>query len=481
MLTLWQGLEAGRCHHSVRGKREVPERSRRPAASSGTILTSEYLGVARPGIEPGSPWCEASSLTTQPPCRFLELYWSSHVVTDWSHVVTDWSHVVTDWSHVITDWSHVVTHWSHVVTDWSHVVTDWYHVVTDWYHVVTDWSSHVVTGRAAVKVAVETSVYRRNEARLRDEQFDIGLLWSRGSGNSRKSLDKCALRHVQRAAVSPALIELLLSTPTDKRNGSCGEDQQTRRCNRLPAAGIDLSKPVGCRWWGGRGVGRSATTLHLSTNCSPRQSAKRAGHLPERCSHLCVPPPRFSSQALAPGNHAEMAARLVYFRVTKPGLRVGEHYLVPGRTAEKGSTEDDRMSPLHSCVLRAMCDGSPSSPCDSHTRLSGKGEGGTDTNTAACRFTRHVTLSYSSRISIPPLLHPQLIHPRSVAARGPVIPKKAAVVQQLDCLPPTKANRVQSPARLLVYFRMCELWWTMPLLGGFSRGSPITPALHIFR
>ncbi|KAJ8875246.1 hypothetical protein PR048_023141 [Dryococelus australis] len=34
------------------GKREIPEKTRRPAASSGTIPSCENLGVARPGIEP---------------------------------------------------------------------------------------------------------------------------------------------------------------------------------------------------------------------------------------------------------------------------------------------------------------------------------------------------------------------------------------------------------------------------------------------
>ncbi|KAJ8888357.1 hypothetical protein PR048_007847 [Dryococelus australis] len=36
---------------------------RRPSASSGTIPTCENPGVTRPGIEPGSPWWEASGLT----------------------------------------------------------------------------------------------------------------------------------------------------------------------------------------------------------------------------------------------------------------------------------------------------------------------------------------------------------------------------------------------------------------------------------
>ncbi|KAJ8867654.1 hypothetical protein PR048_031457 [Dryococelus australis] len=44
------------------GKREIPEETRRPAASSDTIPTCEL-----PGIEPVSPGWEASSLTTTPP------------------------------------------------------------------------------------------------------------------------------------------------------------------------------------------------------------------------------------------------------------------------------------------------------------------------------------------------------------------------------------------------------------------------------
>ncbi|KAJ8867035.1 hypothetical protein PR048_032897 [Dryococelus australis] len=41
--------------------------------------------------------------------------------------------------------------------------------------------------------------------------------------------------------------------------------------------------------------------------------------------------------------------------------------------------------------------------------------------------------------------------------------------------PPTKANRVQSPAGSLD-FRKWESCWTMPLVGGFSRGSPVSLA-----
>ncbi|KAJ8873982.1 hypothetical protein PR048_024822 [Dryococelus australis] len=41
------------------GKREIPDKTRLPAAPSGTILTCENPGMARPGTEPGSHWWEA--------------------------------------------------------------------------------------------------------------------------------------------------------------------------------------------------------------------------------------------------------------------------------------------------------------------------------------------------------------------------------------------------------------------------------------
>ncbi|KAJ8881094.1 hypothetical protein PR048_017567 [Dryococelus australis] len=53
----------------VRGKqREIPEKTRRQASSTSTILTCENPGTTRPvAIEPGTPWWEASRLTSQPP------------------------------------------------------------------------------------------------------------------------------------------------------------------------------------------------------------------------------------------------------------------------------------------------------------------------------------------------------------------------------------------------------------------------------
>ncbi|KAJ8894228.1 hypothetical protein PR048_006840 [Dryococelus australis] len=49
------------------------------------------------------------------------------------------------------------------------------------------------------------------------------------------------------------------------------------------------------------------------------------------------------------------------------------------------------------------------------------------------------------------------------------------VAERLACSPPTKANLVQSMAQSLPDFRKWEWCWTVPLVGGFSRGSPVSP------
>ncbi|KAJ8871056.1 hypothetical protein PR048_027360 [Dryococelus australis] len=49
----------------------------------------------------------------------------------------------------------------------------------------------------------------------------------------------------------------------------------------------------------------------------------------------------------------------------------------------------------------------------------------------------------------------------------------AAMAERLTCSPPTKANWDHSSARSLPDFRKWKSYWTMPLVGGFSLGSPI--------
>ncbi|KAJ8866351.1 hypothetical protein PR048_032194 [Dryococelus australis] len=54
----------------------------------------------------------------------------------------------------------------------------------------------------------------------------------------------------------------------------------------------------------------------------------------------------------------------------------------------------------------------------------------------------------------------------------------AAVVEWFDLLPSTEVNRVQSQAESFPDFHKWETCRTMPLVGGFSRGSPVSGLLH---
>ncbi|KAJ8895700.1 hypothetical protein PR048_001036 [Dryococelus australis] len=58
--------------------------------------------------------------------------------------------------------------------------------------------------------------------------------------------------------------------------------------------------------------------------------------------------------------------------------------------------------------------------------------------------------------------------------------RRAAVAERLACSPPTKANRVQSPAES-PDFRKWESCRTMSLVVGLSQGSPVSPALSLRR
>ncbi|KAJ8871636.1 hypothetical protein PR048_027963 [Dryococelus australis] len=54
--------------NAMAGKREIPEKTRGPAASSCTIPTCENSGVTRSGIEPGSP-CSPALLVLETASR----------------------------------------------------------------------------------------------------------------------------------------------------------------------------------------------------------------------------------------------------------------------------------------------------------------------------------------------------------------------------------------------------------------------------
>ncbi|KAJ8895610.1 hypothetical protein PR048_000946 [Dryococelus australis] len=84
-------------------------------------------------------------------------------------------------------------------------------------------------------------------------------------------------------------------------------------------------------------------------------------------------------------------------------------------------------------------------------------------------WSRHErdVLAQLPAIRVPPSLQPH---------HYPV--RRSTVVGRLACSPPTKANRVQTSARLLPDFRMWESCRTMPLADGFSRRYPFSLFFH---
>ncbi|KAJ8894604.1 hypothetical protein PR048_007268, partial [Dryococelus australis] len=82
------------------GKREVPEKTRQPAASPGTIPTYENPGAAPPGIEPGLPWWVETAVTTTPlrtpntirDCAAVSLK-RAYPLTDWLPSAANGSHL----------------------------------------------------------------------------------------------------------------------------------------------------------------------------------------------------------------------------------------------------------------------------------------------------------------------------------------------------------------------------------------------------
>ncbi|KAJ8876917.1 hypothetical protein PR048_021366 [Dryococelus australis] len=65
----------------------------------------------------------------------------------------------------------------------------------------------------------------------------------------------------------------------------------------------------------------------------------------------------------------------------------------------------------------------------------------------------------------------------SSRARWPGARDDAVVAERLACSPPTKGNRVQSPAGS----PDLRMWETMPLVGGFFLGSPVSPGISLRR
>ncbi|KAJ8870790.1 hypothetical protein PR048_027089 [Dryococelus australis] len=104
-----------------------------------------------------------------------------------------------------------------------------------------------------------------------------------------------------------------------------------------------------------------------------------------------------------------------------------------------------------------------------------------DGNTA--RIARRSDEELGVRVSVARIAPSLLDHGHSVIfwkAHSPSF-SEAEVAERLDCSPPTKAKRAQSPAGSLPDFRNWESCRTMALVGGFSLESSGIPALAFQR
>ncbi|KAJ8888960.1 hypothetical protein PR048_008454 [Dryococelus australis] len=96
------------------------------------------------------------------------------------------------------------------------------------------------------------------------------------------------------------------------------------------------------------------------------------------------------------------------------------------------------------------------------------------------RATVHATkLAWLCKLCLYGVLH-DLTRTRQRSKNDITNDRGASVAERLARSPPTSANCVKSPAGS-PDFRMWESCRTMPLVGGFSRGSPVSPALSFRR
>ncbi|KAJ8889131.1 hypothetical protein PR048_008625 [Dryococelus australis] len=87
-------------------------------------------------------------------------------------------------------------------------------------------------------------------------------------------------------------------------------------------------------------------------------------------------------------------------------------------------------------------------------------------------------LRYMKTYQIPHRRYAQSLAQLNAGTNASSVESNRAVAERLACSPPTKTNRVQSPAGPLPEFCMWESCRTMLLVGGFSRESPVPPPLH---
>ncbi|KAJ8867209.1 hypothetical protein PR048_031004 [Dryococelus australis] len=359
-------------------KREIPEKTRRPVASFGTIPTCKNPGVTRSGIEPGTPWCEASSINNSA-TAVLSLTQTTLVFP--------------------------------------------YNGCLEWLSAIAmegdDWAS-LLQGRVNYTVVV---CYRNGRRRL-----------GQPSTGARQLHSGCLLSQ-WKATIGPAFYRGASTTQWLSAIAMEGDDWASLLQGRVNYT------VVVCYRNGRRRLGQPFTgARQLHSGCLLSQWKATIGPAFYRGASTTQ---WLSAIAMEGDDWASLLQGRVNYTVVvcyrNGRRRLGQ----PSTGARRTPCGRMAINLLHMW---------PDSACVTWRRH------------AASPGTNHdllFTVMTSDVITVIRLVY--------------LRPATATVSERFACSPPAKANRVQSPAGP-PGFRKWESCRTMPLVGGFSRGSPVFPA-----
>ncbi|KAJ8876123.1 hypothetical protein PR048_024032 [Dryococelus australis] len=429
------------------GKREIPEKTHRRAASSSTIPTCKNPGVTRPGIEPGSPKSQASRLTTVATVA-LPLKRQTHSPEARLHP----TETKTRWRYD-TSSGYRSTHQS--------FLGEVYHF---WANLVPMPASEIAVKShqppAATLPIPEQTRRHKHSSSCRSAAF----LLSCCTNNEHKLVAKT------KEMIQP--ISLLAF-----HKGEPGSIPG--RVTGLSQVGILPDDAVGRRVFSGisrfphpfiPGLRRVRSVLLFvdekvvaagGRDALPRFKVIAETYLPS--PSCCV---RSLESPLQTNAASSGRAPPLWPRRARPGPAVcpsrslstlPTRYILPLPLAFRSPV----VAPPRERLAPSVTDISPAVEKRTRRTMKAECEGEPDGLPFPSPFR-------SAKVTLSP--YSVFTHKR----RG------AAVAERLARSPPTIANRVQSPAGL-PDFRTWESCRTMPLVGGFSRGSPVSPTLSFRR
>ncbi|KAJ8870270.1 hypothetical protein PR048_029291 [Dryococelus australis] len=298
-----------------------------------------------------------------------------------------------------------------------------------------------------------------------------------------------------------------LAAPPDSRRGGAAVAERLDRSPPTKATVLGRGDRAGrCRWSAGFLVdlpfsppfhsGAAPHPPHFTLIGSQDLDVK--SH-PNLFAHAPYRGGTFVPLDAAPNSRTFPRTRILFARQNNP-TEVIEVNVEPRRNEGAGEAGDPREDPPTNGIVRH----------DSHLRKSGVTRPGIEpgshwweasrltaqppwplcgnSNPALLVFHRVDSTCHSQFVPCSTFFPPSVFDMTSTLGsginyvlKGAITPKTAylpgtAVTERLACSPPTKVNRVRSPAGSLPDFRMLEPCRTMPLVGGFSRGSPVSPA-----